>query len=958
MRYLSLYIDKWYIVGAIIDQSGTHKINLSNNEDRIWLYFRNNVNENIVEYGLSFKEAAISGELNYYCDIFNLIPSSEEKTYKSYGLDTDMRNIFSDAGIFSDLKKEFEISEKIPTYLSFSQDVSILAQTVFLELLKEQDFDIEEYVAAIDILSIEYLVNHKQLDEKSFVLVANATNENFYYSIYLQNNSTIECKTSKCLKGYGNDLRTRSLLVQVVNNINDETGFLSNNQEREEEYLYLSQYVNEWLQLLDKTPSGEPTPLGLINLKKQKGNRYSISVLKDDIDKHTSKDADNIVREMIKAIKDSGIGLNDINAVLFIGDSFGNNQYRRALEKHLIDANFIHIRESQLAEVVSVYTSLPSDMFDTAEANFKRASNNQLEQALAAKKRREQIAEAKKKEEADRIANAKRSLAEKSFQILLTRANDAELECDFEESLDLYKKALVISPDNIYIQEKIDDLNNALIEIRTKNKQYNTYLLSAKEAFKSKDWDVAITQSQMAINVKPDSEEAKRIRNEAERQKDKYALIKEWLIKVDTFLEQKDYIRAHREIENITLLGITDQEIEKRRDIIFNALSAREEKINLLVKKLDDAGNDNDYKLTISLCEELITIDTDNVRKWTEKIEWAKNKQEELIALNNKLNNLLTIIYSYQSSAQWVEVMRTCNEYLSLKDNCNVSNILNEASKKLEDQTIQNIINDSFILLNKEEFDKSLDVLKTATQHYPDNLLLKNKYQEYSTIVAHRKEKISLIENQINEAEKQHDYIKAIELCKELIEYDDEHKNYWQLRLQTLQALQIEKNELEINFRRKRADLMVLIRRGDSSAEEEVKKLKAKYHNLGIYKFDSAYSELLKLINPHKYMSDEGLQEEKNIDKKNKTKKKGGHNKKQKEHVNEFEIPQTEGFSLLKQGKFKEAKRQFATIERNTEMSEICSQLIRLRNAQKNGLITPIENRQLKELYNKYNVNY
>ena len=75
MKTLSLYIDKWYIVGTVNDDSGPHTLSLSNNEERIWLYFYNNIAANRVDYGYKFKDNALAGELNYYTNIFQLILS-------------------------------------------------------------------------------------------------------------------------------------------------------------------------------------------------------------------------------------------------------------------------------------------------------------------------------------------------------------------------------------------------------------------------------------------------------------------------------------------------------------------------------------------------------------------------------------------------------------------------------------------------------------------------------------------------------------------------------------------------------------------------------------------------------------------------------------------------------------------------------------------------------------------
>ena len=86
MRILSLYIDKWYIVGTIMDGANRTPLSLSNAEDRIWLYFYSNSTTNAVKYSLSYKDEALAGEKGYYADVFELLPDYKEYHYEKYSL--------------------------------------------------------------------------------------------------------------------------------------------------------------------------------------------------------------------------------------------------------------------------------------------------------------------------------------------------------------------------------------------------------------------------------------------------------------------------------------------------------------------------------------------------------------------------------------------------------------------------------------------------------------------------------------------------------------------------------------------------------------------------------------------------------------------------------------------------------------------------------------------------------
>ena len=186
MRILSLYIDKWYIVGTIMDGANRTPLSLSNAEDRIWLYFYSNSTTNAVKYSLSYKDEALAGENGYYANVFELLPDYKEYHYEKYGARKKMSEIFTDAEIFSDIRKSYgDDSNNIPVYISFSEDIDLVARGIFLETLKNERFDVLQYTLPIENLVLEYLIRHGKIaDDDHKMLVVNACNENLRYSIY------------------------------------------------------------------------------------------------------------------------------------------------------------------------------------------------------------------------------------------------------------------------------------------------------------------------------------------------------------------------------------------------------------------------------------------------------------------------------------------------------------------------------------------------------------------------------------------------------------------------------------------------------------------------------------------------------------------------------------------------------------------------------------------------------
>ena len=56
MKTLSLYIDRWYIAAAVCYDNIPRRIDLPNREDRIWLYFYEDINNDRVIYGKSYQK--------------------------------------------------------------------------------------------------------------------------------------------------------------------------------------------------------------------------------------------------------------------------------------------------------------------------------------------------------------------------------------------------------------------------------------------------------------------------------------------------------------------------------------------------------------------------------------------------------------------------------------------------------------------------------------------------------------------------------------------------------------------------------------------------------------------------------------------------------------------------------------------------------------------------------------
>ena len=690
MKNLSLYIDKWYIVGTVNDDSGPHTLSLSNNEERIWLYFYNNIAANRVEYGYKFKDNALAGELNYYTNIFQLILGSEGKTYKRFGRNIEMRTIFLNAGVFEDLKEGFT-EERIETYVSFSSDIKLEGQSIFLNLLQDNGFDVKGFVARLDFLAIEYAFKKGIVKNNTYTLVANATNENLHYSLYRQDGELFTSMSSKTLKGLGVDLRSRALVEHVIEIINASAHIISTDDEYNEEHLYLSRFVSEWIEALDCSSKNIPTPLGWVNFKKQIGNKYPVSVLKSDIDERTSVIIDDIVTEMIKFLDENNLQCHEINTILFIGDTFDNGQFKKSLSQHIAlpDEAFIHFHEKELGDIVNVYHELPSEWFDDDEERFATLSEAEKASALAAKKQKDDLEAARKKDEEDFLRHQQETERDRNLQAALTSAQDAENKKQYDEALGLYKTAFAIDPSNTYINQKIEELTGTITELKSKKKQYEEYIHNARIAYDSKEWDNSVAQSMLALGVMPDSYDAKKILEDAKSMATKYARLKECLAQIDFYIEKSAFTEAQREIENAELLNIKDKSIEERRRKLAGEMQRIQGSINELKNKLDNAVKQEDFDLAITLCSELSNIDVTNKHRWDGQKEIIIGQKRQRQTTLYKLCELRKQIDEKHLSQNWQELLSLCKAYLVIKSDNYITELCAKAEEQINLESLQ-----------------------------------------------------------------------------------------------------------------------------------------------------------------------------------------------------------------------------------------------------------------------------
>ena len=451
MKELTLYIDKWYIIGAVCTDGVPRLVIPDNKEDRYWLYFYEDTTNNEIVYGKDNQSHYRNNEPHYYGDIFSKMTQSDSH-FLYYNRKQELCDIFKASRILASLRESMALTETemVETYVSFSKDISDDARFLFLtKVLGQNHFHVKESVARIEHLTLEHSVRNNKLKDDGFVLVLNACNENLHVSLFKKQGKDCVLQNEMVLDGYGRDLRSRALLENVVGCINQRTNFLSSSSDLEKEYLRQEPEIDNWLVKLDNAKNGRPISLNNISFSGMT-NQYAVMVLKNDIDSRTHVIVDNVVREIDSFVKKSKVNNNEVQGVVFLGNTFTNKQFLESIRSYYIldDENYLFYRETELPNIIGVYSVIDCSQF-SAETKAVMA-NGELE--LVRKQRA--------KEEKDRMDEAKRRNQEqqekdKEVREAELRYNEAmETVAAFEKkfSSDLFfKKSIVVSSSKIYL---------------------------------------------------------------------------------------------------------------------------------------------------------------------------------------------------------------------------------------------------------------------------------------------------------------------------------------------------------------------------------------------------------------------------------------------------------------------------------------------------------------------------
>lgn len=455
-------------------------------------------------------------------------------------------------------------------------------------------------------------------------------------------------------------------------------------------------------------------------------NKQNATILKNVIEERTKTIVNDVVDNIVQYVKELDIVFSDISHIIFIGDSFKNSMFKEELLQRypVTPNNIVAFGNKDIPEIVGIYSQMDLSQFDSLRKNIENLSYEQLEQIkIAEEDRKAREAALKKQEEID-LANAAMREDERKFNAAIVDAESYEKKGDYSSMIDLLNIALTLKPDDKEVKKMLDEANRKLSEIKVKNEQYNKTIRMAQDALNSQRWQDAYSKSEAALELRPDSSEAKRILTESQRKIKLTESLKEFLLRADTFIGQKLYKEALEELNKAKHADSNNKEIEERISKIQNIQKKHKEELGLLEQELTKAEKEDNFDIAIEICNKLIDKDIQNPRKWNEHIVYLKERRNKYLKDIELFESLKIKINEASFNEHWEELIELCNKALSIKSDDSIKRYLEKAQDKfklIQDQkNFESLVSNVKTFIADRQWPEAKEIIKVLHEKYPD----------------------------------------------------------------------------------------------------------------------------------------------------------------------------------------------------------------------------------------------
>lgn len=721
-----LYVDRRYVIGAQCIEGIPKSIVLPNHEERIWLYFFEDIDHDKIVYGKNNESHYLNNEPHYFGDVFPKILDSRNE-FTRFRRKKALREIFHDSGIFDDLRKSFSSEQDIDTFVSFSTDIPLAARSVFLEELSEAGFSIKISVARIEHLALENAMNKNEIVDDGQYLVLNAYNETLHYSLYDHSGGLFVRMDEDKMEGLGADLRGRALIEEVVKKANIGNHYLTKERFELECQRMTQLFLGKWLIKLDNAKQNIPFAIDNVWFAVAPNNKQTIQIKKKDIDDHTKGIVDEIVKVLGRFVAKSG-DKEKLKGLILLGDTFSNSMFEKALNEQFNFASkpIVRHRISGIKEIISTYLNIDCEQFS---ADTKKFSNN----AAAERKRienaireEEERIKADKEQEERELKERAAYDAEKMYNVEMQGVNEYEMAKDYVRMLESCEAALKHKPNDSEALKKKKEAERFIAQEDVKSEQYNTAIKKAKECFDAGQYKEALFYSESALTLRPDSSEAKRIRDNSQNVLNAQARIEKFSTRADLFIGQKLYEQAISELQKILTIDSDNKVAKKKLNEIKNIQQKAQKEIDDLLKQLREAESNGEYEDAVSICKKLRLADSSNISTWEDKIKRLKEDFEKKTREKELLSELREKTNSAVFEERWGNVVELCKESLKICPDESAKKLLKRAQIKLKEETEEKQFQDGLSSVKKciveKKWQEAENALNALQKQYPERV--------------------------------------------------------------------------------------------------------------------------------------------------------------------------------------------------------------------------------------------
>ena len=661
MDVLSLFITNSYILGMVCGADCQPRpVALDNREDRIWLYFHNEKSDNSVSFGSGNREKCKRRQSEYISDIFARMIDSEAK-FSYYGRDTDLKDIWEDAGVFAQLKKNFNTEDAVPVYISFDESVNAYAASRFVELMKKNGFEVKSDSLGLESLAIEKARKlGLNLSSDEVVLLLSAIGDDMRVGV-IKDGKPFNPDDLHILSHCGNDVRIRSLAETIVEKA-DTNHFLTSEEDRQGEYVLLYDEASEWLRQMDNSPLLNLPGFSLI---KAPNNKSNVLVGKEEIEKRTSVIVKSLVNAIVKEYEKDLSGNQGVTKAIFIGDDFSNQELIQTLQSQLpiqLDgADCKWFKDEEMKDIVSCYPDLDLSQYGGLNDRFAKRS----EEAQKCQKKKEEEREAERRGLDTKKSLDEQEKIENEYNNAVQKAQDYERLGQFSDMRDMAQIALSKKPGDKQAMDLLTQATEGIAVQKTKADVYKNSIQRADQCYADKDWQNALLNYTAALDADPNASYAKDRVTDVQRRLGLQQKIKDYLSRADVFIAQKDYAHALDELQKALVVDSDDETVKSRKKEVEDLKVNLGKEVDSLKSQMEKAVHEGKFDDALDLCNRLANADASNVIYWNGKkteVEDARRKAEEY---KRKIDQLFMQLRQAESAGdQLNEVTRLCNTIL------------------------------------------------------------------------------------------------------------------------------------------------------------------------------------------------------------------------------------------------------------------------------------------------------